>query len=290
MINTKYGVILTMFVSMVLLILISLCLNRVYQDIYGIQYRNMFSDIDMEKSRPEEIEKEIIMETIHHYNLRLPFNQKLKIVEAIYKESKLTGLEPFFITSVIAAESSFRPDVVSPCAARGLMQVTSVVSQMMHVSNPFDIEQNIFAGTRYLKMLYQQFKDEQMTLAAYNAGPTRVARLKRIPKIRETINYIKRVRKNKMVLKEKFIAQVAKMIKKGKMILNLNLELAAQIKTKTFYESFEKITRINQKVIKDHHQYNLWDSRLEKSRRFFNEKMIIEYPCELRRSLVVFKT
>jgi hypothetical protein len=142
---------------------------------------------------PVDIEQDVIRELIQYFNPRLTKEKQLKISELIMDKAKKCNFEPFFVAGVIATESSFRPGVVSPCQARGLMQITDSVSLMMDVENPFDVEQNITAGTKYLKMLKQQFVKEELILAAYSAGPTRVARLRRIPRIRETIHYVKRV-------------------------------------------------------------------------------------------------
>lgn len=143
--------------------------------------------------QPETLQKNIIDQMITKFNPRISITEKELIINSIITESQATNFDPLLIASVIAAESSFRPRAVSPCEARGLMQITSCVSRIMKVSNPFDIQQNIYAGTRYLQDLYHQFEQFELILAAYNAGPTRVARLGRVPRITETINYIKRV-------------------------------------------------------------------------------------------------
>lgn len=142
---------------------------------------------------PEIIQRDLLDQMIIRFNPRLSTGEKEMIIEAIITESRKTDFDPLLIASIIAAESSFRPKAVSPCEARGLMQITHCVSQIMKISNPFDIRQNIYAGTRYLKDLNQRFKKYELILAAYNAGPTRVARLGRVPRIKETINYIQRV-------------------------------------------------------------------------------------------------
>lgn len=144
---------------------------------------------------PEIIQKDLLDRMIMRFNPRLSTVEKETIIEAIITESRNTDFDPLLIASIIAAESSFRPKAVSPCEARGLMQITHCVSQIMKISNPFDIRQNIYAGTRYLKDLNQRFQKYELILAAYNAGPTRVARLGRVPRIKETIDYIQRVTK-----------------------------------------------------------------------------------------------
>ena len=59
--------------------------------------------------------------------------------------------------------------------------------------NPYDPWQNVRAGTRHLRDLLDEFKDLRLSLAAYNAGPTPVRRLKRVPPYKETQNYVKKV-------------------------------------------------------------------------------------------------
>lgn len=141
----------------------------------------------------ESIQTNILEQIVTRFNPKLTADKKEIIIQSIIAESQNNDFDPLLIASVIGAESSFRPTAVSPCEARGLMQITTCVSQIMNISNPFDIRQNIYAGTRYLKSLYQQFEQFELFLAAYNAGPTRVARLGRVPRIKETINYIQRV-------------------------------------------------------------------------------------------------
>ncbi len=153
---------------------------------------------------PTEVTARLIGGAIDGFNPNLSINQKTIICQTVIMEANLTEFDPLFISAVIAAESSFAPKAVSPCAARGLMQLTSCVVQIMHIKDPFDIQENIFAGTRYLKDLRRMFHDTDLTLAAYNAGPTRVARLRRIPRISETINYIKKVRKLYVKLQTQF--------------------------------------------------------------------------------------
>ena len=61
----------------------------------------------------------------------------------------------------------------------------------LHVSNPWDPEKNIMAGTRYIKALLMEFEDVKKALAAYNFGPSSVRNNKRWPK--ETRIYVARV-------------------------------------------------------------------------------------------------
>lgn len=161
---------------------------------------------------PETIQKDLLNQMIIRFNPKQNANERKAIIKSIIAESQNTELDPLLIASIIAAESSFRPKAVSHCEARGLMQITDCVSQIMNVSNPFDIRQNIYAGTRYLKELYHQFNEFELILAAYNAGPTRVSRLGRVPRIKETVNYIKRVSKFYNNIREQLLVAVNKVI------------------------------------------------------------------------------
>jgi soluble lytic murein transglycosylase len=64
----------------------------------------------------------------------------------------------------------------------------------MDVRNPFNPEENIFGGTRYLSLLLKRFKNNlRLALAAYNAGPEAVETHRGIPPFPETRTFVKRV-------------------------------------------------------------------------------------------------
>lgn len=163
---------------------------------------------------PAFLQQNLILNLIDSYNPKLHSQQKFAICQTVISEAQAAGFDPFFVSSVIAVESSFYPKAVSPCEAQGLMQLTSGVIRIMNVNNPFDIKENIKAGTRYLKDLRQRFGKYELILAAYNAGPTRVQRLGRIPRIRETLVYVKKVHKFHRKLHEKLSATMQELITK----------------------------------------------------------------------------
>ena len=134
-----------------------------------------------------------LAQLIGRYNRRLDQAETMTLVDAILAGSYQQDLDPLLVASVIAAESSFNPMARSHCGAEGLMQLTKPLQPWVGVSNPYDIRQNVSGGCRYLTSLRKRFGRLDLVLAAYNAGPSRVARLRRVPEIEETKRYVRRV-------------------------------------------------------------------------------------------------
>lgn len=112
----------------------------------------------------------------------------------ITSASQLFAVDPDLVKAVIKAESNFNPRAVSPKGALGLMQLMPFTANAMSVANPFDPEENIYGGVRYLSELLQLFdRNLPLALAAYNAGPKRVMGRNEIPPIEETRKYVERV-------------------------------------------------------------------------------------------------
>ena len=104
------------------------------------------------------------------------------------------GLRPELVKAVIHVESGFNPKAVSKKGARGLMQVMPVNLRRLGAENPFDPEENIAAGTRYLSRLLERYDGNlTLSLAAYNAGPTAVDHYQDVPPYLETRQYVQKV-------------------------------------------------------------------------------------------------
>lgn len=112
----------------------------------------------------------------------------------IDKASRRYGVDVGLIKAVIKAESNFNPRAVSHAGASGLMQLMPGTARSLGVNDSFDPEQNVMAGTRFLKDLLKRYDgDLDSALAAYNWGPGNVDKKPdRLP--RETRNYLVRVK------------------------------------------------------------------------------------------------
>jgi len=137
---------------------------------------------------------------LHNFIARLTPEQidtreRNKIEKSIYKAAQNYNLPVNLIKSVIRAESNFQVNAVSRAGAQGLMQLMPVTARELGVKNPFDIEENIDGGSRYLRKMLDSFGgDLKLALAAYNAGPEAVIKYGgKIPPYRETQQYVRRV-------------------------------------------------------------------------------------------------
>jgi soluble lytic murein transglycosylase-like protein len=104
------------------------------------------------------------------------------------------GLDAGLVMALVAVESDFRADAVSPKGAQGLMQLMPSTAADLGVANAFDPAQNLDGGTRHLGSLLSLYAgDVKKALAAYNAGAGAVSRHRGIPPYRETRDYVKKV-------------------------------------------------------------------------------------------------
>jgi soluble lytic murein transglycosylase-like protein len=115
----------------------------------------------------------------------------------IHEVSQQHNLPPSLIKAVIRVESNFNPAATSPKGAQGLMQLMPGTADDLQVVNAYDAQENVSAGTRYLKGLLEKFNYRlPLALAAYNAGPKRVDQHQDVPPIKETRNFVRDVCEN----------------------------------------------------------------------------------------------
>jgi soluble lytic murein transglycosylase-like protein len=118
-----------------------------------------------------------------------PYLDQIRVAATKYK------LPEALILAVMAVESNFDPRALSDKGAMGLMQLMPATARELFVSDAWDPGQNIEGGSRYLRLLANQYSGDMVrTLAAYNAGPDAVRRAgDTVPNIPETQEYVRKV-------------------------------------------------------------------------------------------------
>jgi soluble lytic murein transglycosylase-like protein len=99
------------------------------------------------------------------------------------------------ICALIDVESRWNPHAVSPKGALGLMQLMPATARHFGAFDPYDPEQNIAAGTRYVTVLMHEFDgDLRLVVAAYNAGDVWVGRKQLTYRNSDVVTYVTSVR------------------------------------------------------------------------------------------------
>jgi hypothetical protein len=104
------------------------------------------------------------------------------------------GVSSQLVRAVIQVESQFDHRAVSSVGARGLMQLMPDTARRLGVTDAFDPQQNIFGGTKYLRILLDMFRgDVSLAVAGYNAGENAVVRHGGVPPYKETQGYVRKI-------------------------------------------------------------------------------------------------
>jgi cell wall-associated NlpC family hydrolase len=112
----------------------------------------------------------------------------------IQQAARDQGVDPALLKGLVQAESGFDPSSVSSVGAQGLAQLMPDTARGLGVTNAFDPLQSLEGGARFLAGALKRFGgNEQLALAAYNAGPGAVERYGGIPPYAETQAYVPRV-------------------------------------------------------------------------------------------------
>lgn len=123
------------------------------------------------------------------------FERSRQYDDLIDEHARLNGVRTDLVRAVVQVESAFNPSAVSPKGAMGLMQLMPATAREYGVLNAFNPLENIRAGVAYLRRLLDRFaNNEQLALAAYNAGPAAVDKYDNtVPPYRETKAYVARI-------------------------------------------------------------------------------------------------
>lgn len=127
---------------------------------------------------------------------KLEISEKVLSIMSMYHcdnpeiyEAIMATFDPVLVAVVIAVESEFRVDAVSPAGCRGLMQLSP--DKLEDWKN---IHLNIQVGSAYLEAQLKRFQDLELAFAAYNAGPGSVQKYQGVPPFRETIAYLEKIK------------------------------------------------------------------------------------------------
>jgi Transglycosylase SLT domain/Domain of unknown function (DUF4124) len=115
--------------------------------------------------------------------------------DLILEHSRQHSIRADLVRAVMQVESAFNPYARSPKGALGLMQLMPATIRHYRVQNPFNPAENVRAGVAYLRTLLDRYdNNEELALAAYNAGPAAVDNHgQSVPPYRETKDYVAHV-------------------------------------------------------------------------------------------------
>jgi soluble lytic murein transglycosylase-like protein len=122
--------------------------------------------------------------------------ERIRVFDDLISEhSKNHGIRADLVRAVVQVESAFDPRARSPKGALGLMQLMPATARLYSVMDAFNPAENIRGGVAYLRSLLDRYQNnEELALAAYNAGPGAVDKYsQQVPPYRETKNYVKQI-------------------------------------------------------------------------------------------------
>src|SRR5258706_9781342 len=122
------------------------------------------------------------------------FQNAVPFGDLIHEKAMKYDVDPALVAAVVETESRFRAGAHSQVGARGLMQLMPRTGRWLGARNLYDPEQNVDAGTKYLKYLQKRFDGNLgKAIAAYNGGEGNVKRYNGVPPFRQTRSYVKKV-------------------------------------------------------------------------------------------------
>lgn len=129
------------------------------------------------------------------YNFNTYQRNKSKYLPYIQYVAKQYSIDPILLHAIVDTESAFNPKAISKAGAVGLMQLMPQTAKGLGVQNSLNPQQNLQGGANYFRQLLDQFDQNiELSLAAYNAGPTTIIKAgTKIPNYPETKKYVKKV-------------------------------------------------------------------------------------------------
>jgi hypothetical protein len=116
-----------------------------------------------------------------------------RYVPILARAAQRWNVSAALLAAQIYAESNFNPFAVSPVGAQGIAQFMPGTAAALGLENAFDAEQAIAAQAHLMRDLLRRFASVPLALAAYNAGPERVAACGCVPPLTETRGYVARI-------------------------------------------------------------------------------------------------
>lgn len=117
-------------------------------------------------------------------------NENPEVVALARKVAKEEGIREDLFLGLVYQESRFNACARSPVGAFGLTQLMPDTARELGV-NQYNVEQNLRGGARYLATQLKRYNgNENLALAAYNAGAGNVNKYHGIPPFKETNTYV----------------------------------------------------------------------------------------------------
>ena len=155
-------------------------------------------DLIMQAAESYGVDPQVVKGIVEYINqhqtpAQIPSEESTSIEDLITRSAHEYGIDPELVKAIAIAESDMNQDEISPVGAIGVMQLMPETAAGLGV-DPYDTNENISGGTRYLKQMLDTFNGNvPLAVAAYNAGPGAVQRYGGIPPYSETKNYVGRV-------------------------------------------------------------------------------------------------
>lgn len=123
-----------------------------------------------------------------------PISSPAELNTYFQRAAQKYGVDEKLLKAVAKAESNFNANAVSSAGAMGIMQLMPSTASSLGVKNPYNAEENIMGGAKYLATLLKKYNNNtSLALAAYNAGSGNVDKYGGIPPFKETQNYVNKV-------------------------------------------------------------------------------------------------